>query len=321
MKYAIGIDLGGTNIAAGLVDENYNILAKMNLPTRAPRPADEIVADMASLARALADQCGVSPSAVGIGAPGIISDGVVRAASNLKFQNVPLADMMARASALPCRLGNDANAAALGENVAGAARGASSFVMITLGTGVGGGIIDHGRIWEGFNGAGAEIGHFTLYPHGRRCGCGKEGCYEAYCSATALIADTIEAMQSHPESAMWDIACGKVENVNGKTAFDGMRAGDETARAVVDQYIFHLGLGISSILMLLQPEVLAIGGGISREGETLLAPLREIVYPNAYFDSVTPRTRLVAASLRGDAGIVGAAALGFSAISDAGQNA
>lgn len=314
MKYTVGIDLGGTNIAAGLVDENYTVLSKMSVPTRAPRPAAEIVADMAALAAALADQCGVTPSAIGVGAPGIISGGVIRAASNLQFTDVPLAAMMEEATHLPCRLGNDANAAALGENVAGAARGADSFVMITLGTGVGGGIIDHGQIVEGFNGAGAEIGHFTLYPHGRRCGCGKEGCYEAYCSATALIADTVAAMKKHPESKMWEIACGSTENVNGKTAFDGMRAGDATAKAVVDQYIADLGLGISSILTLLQPEVLAIGGGISREGETLLAPLREIVYPNAYFDSVTPRTRLVAATLRGDAGIVGAAALGFSAI-------
>ena len=184
--------------------------------------------------------------------------------------------------------------------------------MVTLGTGVGGGIITNGKIVEGFQGAGGEIGHFTLYPHGRKCGCGKEGCYEAYCSASALIADTKAAMEAHPDSKMWEIACGSLDNVNGKTAFDGMRAGDAAAKEVVDAYIYNLGLGISSLIVLLQPEVLAIGGGISKEGETLLAPLREVAYPNAYFDNTTPRTKLIAATLRGDAGIVGAAALGMA---------
>jgi glucokinase len=217
--------------------------------------------------------------------------------------------MMEKATGLRCELGNDANAAALGENVAGAGKGADSFVMVTLGTGIGGGIIEHGKIIDGFNGSGAEIGHFLLYPGGKQCGCGKKGCFEAYCSATALIEMTKEALRAHPDSGLARICGGEEANVNGKTAFDAMRAGDEVGKKVVDTYIENLGLGLSNIVVLLQPEVLAIGGGISREGEPLLEPLRKIVDANAYFDAATPRTRLVAATLRSEAGIVGAAAL------------
>jgi len=311
MKYAIGVDLGGTNIAVGLVDENWKIIDKMSIPTRAPRPAEEIVKDMASLSAALAEKNRVLPVGIGIGSPGMISDGVVHSAVNLKFDEVPLCDMMERATGLPCRLGNDANAAALGENVAGAGKGASSFVMVTLGTGVGGGIIVNGHIVEGFNGAGAEVGHFVLQPNGRRCGCGKKGCFEAYCSATALIDQTAEAMRKNPNSAVARLCGGDAATINGKTAFDAMREGDAVGKEVVDTFINYLALGISNMVVLLQPEVLAIGGGISKEGESLLAPIRDIVYANSYYDDKTPRTRLVAATLRGDAGIVGAAALGF----------
>ena len=309
MRYAIGVDLGGTNIAVGLVDENWNIVDKANLPTRAPRPAEEIVRDMASLSATLAERNRVLPVGIGIGAPGIISDGYIRFAGNLKFENVPVVEMMEKVTGLKCALGNDANAAALGENVAGAGNGADSFVMITLGTGVGGGIIEKGKILDGFNGAGAEIGHFLLYPGKRPCGCGKKGCFEAYCSASGLIEDTKEALRRNPASALARLCGGDEAKINGKTAFDAMREGDAVGQAVVDTYIENLGLGLSNIVTLLQPEILAIGGGISREGETLLAPLRKIVYANSYYDEVTPRTRLVAATLRGDAGIVGAAAL------------
>ena len=187
MRYAIGVDLGGTNIAVGLVDENYNIVDRENLPTNAPRPAAEIVRDMASLAAVLAERNHVLPVGIGIGAPGIISDGIIHAAANLKFREEPIRAMMEEATGMRCELGNDANAAALGENAAGAGKGADSFVMITLGTGVGGGIVEQGKIIEGFNGSGAEIGHFLLYPGGKQCGCGKKGCFEAYCSASPTL--------------------------------------------------------------------------------------------------------------------------------------
>jgi len=309
MGYAIGVDLGGTDIAAGRVGENRNIVDKISIPTNAPRPAEEIVRDMAHLAVELSARNLVLPVGIGIGAPGIIADGIIHAAANLKFREEPIREMMEKVSGMRCELGNDANAAALGENVAGAGKGADSFVMVTLGTGVGGGIIEQGKIIDGFNGSGAEIGHFLLHPGGTKCGCGKKGCFEAYCSASALIAMTKEAMRAHPESAIAKLCGGDEANINGKTAFDAMREGDAVGKAVVDEYIENLGLGLSNIVVLLQPEVLAIGGGISREGETLLAPLRKIVDENAYFDAATPRTRLVAATLRSEAGIVGAAAL------------
>ncbi|MBE6560309.1 MAG: ROK family protein [Ruminococcaceae bacterium] len=309
MRYAIGVDLGGTNIAVGLVDENFNIVDKVSVPTNAPRPAEEIVKDMAAAAAELAERNNVQPVGIGIGSPGIISGGVVLSAANLKFRDVPLCDMLEKVSGLKCALGNDANVAALGENAVGSGKDASSFVMVTLGTGVGGGIIEGGKIVEGFNGAGAEIGHFLLYPGGRQCGCGKKGCFEAYCSASGLIQDTKDAMAAHPESAIARLCEGDPEKINGKTAFDAMREGDATGKSVVDTYIYNLALGVSNIMVLLQPEILAIGGGISREGETLLAPLREVAYANSYFDETTPRTKIVAATLRGDAGIVGAAAL------------
>lgn len=309
MRYAIGVDLGGTNIAVGLVDEKFNIVDKVSVPTNAPRPAEEIVKDMAEAASLLSERNNVRPVGIGIGSPGIISGGVVRSAANLKFKDVPLCEMMKKATGLPCALGNDANVAALGENAVGSGKDAESFVMVTLGTGVGGGIIQSGKIIEGFNGAGAEIGHFLLQPGGRQCGCGKKGCFEAYCSASGLIRDTKEAMAAHPESAITKLCGGDPEKINGKTAFDAMREGDAVGKEVVDTYIYRLALGVSNIMVLLQPEVLAIGGGISREGETLLEPLREIAYANSYFDSTTPRTKIVAATLRGDAGIVGAAAM------------
>ena len=309
MRYTIGIDLGGTNIAAGLLDETYNIIDTVSLPTNAPRAAAAIVTDMAWLVDGLQKKHGVTAARIGIGAPGIISDGIVRNASNLRFDNVPLAEMVASATHLPCRLGNDANAAALGEYMAGAAQGVQSLLMVMLGTGIGGGIIVDGKIIDGFNGAGGEIGHFTLYPDGRQCSCGRKGCFEAYCSASALAADTIRAMFLHPESVLWKLTEGDFTRVNGKTAFDGMRQGDAVSTAIVNEYISNLGVGLSSLVMLLQPEVIAIGGGISREGETLLAPLREIVETRSYYESATPRTRLIAAKFLGEAGIVGAAAL------------
>ena len=308
MRYTIGIDLGGTNIAAGILDEDYNILRTLTTPTNLPRAAEAIVDDMAALARELLKTA--PADRVGVGSPGLISQGVVRSASNLRFRDVPMQAMLEERLGLPVRIGNDANAAALGEYVAGAAKGADSFIMVTLGTGIGGGIINEGKVVDGFNDVGGEIGHFVLYPNGRPCPCGRKGCFEAYCSASALTADTIRAMWLHPESALWKIVDGDLHRVNGKTAFDGMRAGDKVAAELVDEFISNLALGLSNLVTLLQPEIIAIGGGISREGDTLLVPLRRQVEAASYIgDEHTPRTKIVAAHFMSDSGIVGAAAL------------
>lgn len=312
----IGIDFGGTNIAVGIVDENYRILYKTSAPTRLGRPVDEMVLDMAKLCLECAAKVGVSleeVASVGIASPGVINSetGEVEYYCNMDLYNYPLAERLRAALNGYDRIfaGNDANAAALGEAVAGAAKGASTAVMITLGTGVGGGVILDGKIYDGFNFSAAELGHVVIKAGGRPCPCGRKGCFEQYSSASALIRDTKEAMEAHPESALWKIA-PTLECVNGKTAFDGMRMGDATATAVVDSYISDLALGLTNMVNIFQPEVLCIGGGICGEGETLRAPLEKLVMAEQYAKTTPKKTRLVIAALGNDAGIVGAAALG-----------
>ncbi len=307
-QYRIGVDLGGTNIAAGIVDEHNRILHKGSVKTALPRPADAICRDIDLLCRHLCEEAGISfadITAIGIGSPGLIYQGVVRIADNLGFRNVPLADMVAALTNKPVSLKNDANAAALGELIAGSGRQCSSLIAVTLGTGVGGGIVLNGQIVEGFNGAGGEVGHIILSPNGNPCACGNRGCLETYCSATALIKATKEAMAAHPESLLNTLATP--DTVNGKTAFDGMRAGDPVATQVVDKFITMLAYGVVTLIRLLQPEIICIGGGISKEGETLLAPLREKVWAQIHYGPDVARTKLVTATLGNDAGIIGAA--------------
>ena len=310
MEYYIGIDIGGTNIAAGLVDKSYNILAKLSIKTNAPRSADSMCDDMAKMCHKLCERSGIPYEKIkGIGAasPGIIKDGVVTFASNLKFSNVPLQKILAEKTGKPCSVCNDANAAALAEYAAGSGKGYKSLVAITIGTGVGGGIVLNGRIWEGFNGAGAEIGHILTVPGGRLCTCGNRGCLEAYCSATALINDTKEAMLHNPESKLWEIS-GGIDNVNGQTAYLAAKQGDETAQHIVNCFIKYLSIGTSNIITILQPEVVCIGGGMSAEGEYLIGPLDQLVAQHGIVKSLPRRTKIAAAALFNDAGIVGAAA-------------
>lgn len=312
----IGIDFGGTNIAVGIVDENYKIKYKTSAPTLLGRPVDEMVTDMAALCLECAEKSGLSMEeveSVGIASPGVINSqtGVVEYYCNMDLYNYPLAEKLRAALGGYDRIfaGNDANAAALGEAVAGAAKGAVSAVMITLGTGVGGGVILGGKIYDGFNFSAAELGHVVIKAGGRPCPCGRRGCFEQYSSASALIRDTKEAMEAHPESALWHIA-PTLDKVNGKTAFDGMRAGDPTACTVVENYISDLALGLTNMVNIFQPEILCIGGGICGEGEGLRAPLEERVMAEQYAKTTPKKTKLVIAALGNDAGIVGAAALG-----------
>ena len=305
----IGIDLGGTNIAAGLVDEKGNILYKTSIPTKRERHWSLIVADMADVAKKVVVESGHDMSevaAVGIGCPGSIdkSRGVVVYSNNIVMHNVPVAEEFRKYIDLPVYLENDANAAALGE-YAVYGEGVSSFVFFTLGTGVGGGIVLDGKVWSGFNGAGGEIGHQSLIFNGEPCTCGRRGCLEAYASVTALIRQTKAAMEAHPESIMneWAEKQGKV---SGRTAFDCAKQGDETAILVRDRYIEYVAEGITSIVNVLQPEIVAIGGGISREGNALLEPIKKYLESNDY-NKYMPKTDIRIARLFGDAGIVGAA--------------
>ncbi len=307
--YYIGIDLGGTNIAAGLVSAQGEILYSKSIPTHKERPASEIIKDMAELAKRIINESGHTLSeilAVGIGCPGSVDkkNGVVVYSNNIVMHNVPVAAEFRQHLDLPVFLENDANAAALGEYAA-YGEGVDSFVFMTLGTGVGGGIILNGKVWSGFNGAGAEIGHQTLVFDGEPCTCGRKGCLEAYASVTALIRQTEEAMAAHPESSMntWAAEKGRV---SGRTAFECAKAGDPVAIEVRDRYIEYVAEGICSIVNVLQPEILSIGGGISREGDTLLDPIKAYFSVNDY-NKHMKKTDIRIAKLFGDAGIVGAA--------------
>ena len=307
--YYIGIDLGGTNIAVGLVDENANILHSDSTPTIKERHWSEIVRDMADLSRKVVADAGHTMeeiAAVGIGCPGTIDkeNGVVVYSNNIVMDHVPMAVEFRKHLDKPVFLENDANAAALGE-YAVYGEGSDSFVFMTLGTGVGGGIILNGKVWSGFNGAGAEIGHQTLVFGGEPCTCGRKGCLEAYASVSALISQTKAAMEAHPESMM-NAYAAEHGKVSGRTSFECAKAGDPTAIAVRDRYIEYVAEGICSIVNILQPEILAIGGGISREGDTLLTPIKEYFAVNDY-NKHMKKTDIRIAKLFGDAGIVGAA--------------
>ena len=309
----IGIDLGGTNIVAGVMDDHYQLLAKAKCKTNASRPAREIVTDMARMAREAAEKAGVSMSEVahvGVGSAGTCNaaNGIVEYANNLGFDHVPIKAWLEEELHIPVSIENDANAAALGEALAGAARGARSCVCITLGTGVGGGIILDGKVYSGFNYAGAELGHMVIMVDGEDCTCGRQGCWEAYASATALVRQTRRAMEAHPDSTMWKIA-GSLDNVDGRTAFDGMRAGDEAASQVVENYVHYVACGLINVINIFQPEVLCIGGGICKEGETLLKPIREYIFQERYSKFCEQQTRLCVAELGNDAGVIGAACL------------
>lgn len=317
MKYYIGIDLGGTNIVAGVVNENYEIVATAKVKTNLPRPAEEICKDMAKVAEKAVSEAGLQMSdieSVGVGTPGIANSesGVVEYSNNLGFENVPMAEMIGNILGKPVYIENDANAAAYGEFVAGAAKGARHAVAITLGTGVGGGIIIDGKIFAGFNFAGAEIGHTVIEVDGPQCTCGRKGCFEVFSSATGLIRMTKEAMEENKSSKMWEMMKEDGNRVSGRLAFNAMRAGDETAKAVVDKYIKYLAAGITNTINIFQPDVLCIGGGVCNEGDPLLLPLKELVKKEVYTRNSKNNTEIVIAKLGNDAGIIGAAFLGLA---------
>lgn len=316
--YRIGIDLGGTKMAAALVDGDDRIVLKRSVATHAERPADRIVDDMAALCRAACGEVGATMAdiaTVGIAAPGIIDAkaGQVLHACNLPFEHYPIcAELAARLGHSNVRIENDANAAAWGEAIAGSARGTRSSIIITLGTGVGGGIVIDGKIFSGFNFAGGELGHMVIQVGGRLCGCGRHGCWEAYSSATALINMTSEKLlmcRNYGKPTRLGEFLDAEGNITGRTAFDAMKAGDLEAREVVNEYVMYLANGIASIINIFQPEVLSIGGGISGEGDTLLELLAPLVRSQQYGPGLVPLTRLCIAELGNNAGIIGAANL------------
>ncbi len=314
MKYYIGIDLGGTNIISGVVDEEYRILATAAMPTRLPRSAKEIVKDMVKATKEAIDRAGLfmdDITSIGIGVPGTANKetGLVEYANNLEFYNEPLLQLLKEYFDKPIYFDNDANAAAYGEYLAGCGRGTKSLVMVTLGTGVGGGIVLNDKIYTGSNYAGGELGHISIKFDGKECNCGRRGCFEVYGSATALTSMARDAMEKARDSKMWEICGGDLDRVEGKTVFAASKLSDRTAKEVLDTYIYYLSVGITDIINIFQPEVLCIGGGISKAGDMFLVPLKELVGRQVYTKNSNHQTKIRIATLNNDAGIIGAAML------------
>ena len=315
MKYYVGIDLGGTNIVAGVVDENYNIISKASTKTNFPRPEKEIADDMAKMALQAVKNANLEISDIewiGIGTPGIANSatGIIERANNLGFVNTPMVKYIKETIDKPVFIENDANAAAYGEFVAGAAKEARNAICVTLGTGVGAGIIIDGKIYSGSNYAAPEIGHTVIEVDGAECSCGRKGCFEAYSSATGLIRMSKEAMEKNPDSIMNKMAQEKGGKVTARTSFDAMRAGDKSAKEVVDKYIKYLAAGITNTINIFQPDILCIGGGVCNEGDPLLLPVKALVENEDFAKNSEKRTEIVIAKLGNDAGIIGAAFLG-----------
>ncbi len=318
--YYIGVDLGGTNIAIGIVNEEFEIVKKGSVPTKPERGADAIVEDMAALSRKLVEEMGITMddiASAGVATPGTANNetGVVEYANNIPFLQFPLADKLsALLDGKPVYIENDANAAAKAEAMAGVAKGEPYSVMITLGTGLGGGIIINGKVYSGFNFAGAELGHIVIEKNGRQCSCGRKGCWEAYSSATGLVNITkdriLEARAAGRATSMDEMIGGDLDKISARTAFTAMKAGDAVAAEVVDEYISYLATGIVNIINIFQPNVLSIGGGVCNEGEYLTKPLLEKVWSETYSREGTPQTKIMIAKLGNDAGIIGAAVLG-----------
>ncbi len=310
MKYYAGIDLGGTFIKCGIIDEEGKLIAKDKIPTEKENGFQYIANKMSDLALSLANKMNVKLHGIGIGSPGTVNSqkGVIVYSNNLDWDNVPLAELIKQRINLPVKVTNDANAAAIGEQFCGAGKEYSDMILITLGTGVGSGIVIEGKLFEGYRSAGAEIGHSVIHVGGEKCTCGRRGCFEAYASATALIRQTRRAMERNHNSAMWRL-CDRLENVNGRTAFDGLRDGDKTAKRVVNTYIRYLAEGIANLCNEFRPQAVLLGGGICAEGDTLLRPLKKLVNERLFGGTKYAPVQLLTASLGNDAGVYGAARL------------
>lgn len=312
--YRIGVDLGGTNIAVGLVNEDMEIVVKKSLPTGADRPAEEIVADIAALCKDVCAEKGIAVTdviSVGIASPGIANNetGVVEYANNLPFLKFPIAKVLGEHLGIDrIKIANDANAAAWGEAVAGAAKGTKNSIMITLGTGVGGGIIMNNEIYCGFNCAGGELGHIVIEVDGAPCSCGRRGCWETYSSATALIRMTSEKIEECRKTGRKSVMLDS-SKVSGRTACDAMRAGDEAGKEVYDKYVKYLAAGLTNIINIFQPEVISLGGGVSNEGQSLIDALLPTIRKEQYGGGIVAQTEIRIAKLGNDAGIIGAAML------------
>jgi len=310
-KYYVGIDLGGTFIKGGIVDDLGNIIYSDKIPTESEGGADKVAANIAKLTRIVMEKVGLGKDdveGIGMGVPGMIDSkaGNVIYSNNLRWKDFRIGEKVQELTGLNVKIANDANVAALGEVKFGAAKDYENVVMLTLGTGVGGGIVADGRLFEGNKSAGAELGHMVIVAGGEQCTCGRKGCLEAYASATALIRDTKRAMENHKDSKMWEI--GSLDNVTGKTAFDYMET-DAYAKEVVGNYISHLACGITDFANIFRPEAILLGGGVCAQGDTLVKPLQKLLDKDIFAGELGPQVPILIAELGNSAGLLGAAAL------------
>ncbi len=313
----IGIDLGGMS-AKGALLVGDQLKGKSRVETSASDTAEQTALAIASLVLQTAEKANKQLDdiqAIGIGAPGVVDSehGIIVSWTNFGWKNVRLAALVEKFTGKKTFLLNDANAAALGEAEYGAGKRFSNSVLLTLGTGIGSGIILGGKLFEGFRSAGAEIGHVVIHRDGELCSCGRKGCFERYASASALIRFTRESMRDEPNSALWKYA-PTVERVDGRTVFLALKEGDPVAQRVLDRYVAELGEGIVNVANALRPQAVILGGGISAEGDTLLLPLRNYVYPRLYVSTEYAPFEICCAALGNDAGLYGAAAYAFSAL-------
>lgn len=310
----IGIDLGGTNIAVGIVDEHGTILCKGSVPTKLPRPYGPIIEDMAGISLQTLEKSGYTlddVAAIGVGVPGVADPetGVIPFCTNLAWHNVPFREVFQQHINKPLFVDNDATVAGFAEYVAGVSAGTQSSVFLTLGTGLGGGIVIDGKPYSGSHHVGSEIGHIIIEMDGELCTCGMRGCFERYGSATALIREGRRALAQHPESLIGTLCGQNPERINAKMVIDAAKESDPVALKVFRRYTYALAVGIVSIINFIDPEVVVLGGGVSLAGDFLLNGVREAIKPMVFFKAL-PYCEVKLAKLGPDAGIIGAAMLG-----------
>ncbi len=310
-KYYLGIDLGGTFIKGGIVNDDGEIVLSKKVPTESEKGENKVVENIAELVNSLLSETGLSKNdvvGIGMGVPGMIDskNGVVVFSNNLRWKDFHIADEVTRSTGIKVKIANDANVAALGEAKFGAGKEFDDTVMLTLGTGVGGGIVIGNKLIEGNKSAGAELGHMVIVEGGELCTCGRRGCLEAYASATALIRETKKAMLQNKKSKMWEI--GSIDKVDGKTPFDYAGC-DETAKKVVDNYVDKLACGIINFANIFRPNAILLGGGVCAQGENLLKPLRAKMSNEIFAGDLGPECPVEIAKLGNKAGTMGAAAL------------
>ncbi len=310
----VGIDIGGMSIKGALVNEQGKVLNTFSLPIICGEPSEQTISNLAKAIKSLITDNGYALGdviGIGVGCPGAIdsTQGIVNYSNNLAWNDVPLKSLLEKGTGIPVKITNDANAATLGEAKFGSGKDNKNLIIITLGTGVGGGIIIDGKLYEGNDGKGAEIGHTVIVVDGEQCTCGRKGCFEAYSSASALIKKTKKEMMKDEKSLLWSLAKNDINNVNGKLAFDGAKAGDKCAEEIIEWYVKYLGEGILNFCNIFRPDAIILSGGIANQGDYLINKLVKYCEDRDYGYKRTPAVQIKRAVIGYESGMIGAAAL------------